>query len=880
MLLACDAEIKTVDVLESSIETFADSDGDGYLSDEDCDDNDGLVHPGAEEVCDAMDNNCDGQVDEGVNNLFYLDQDGDGFGISDDFIEACDAPENYVPNDNDCDDSNDAVYPSATEICDEIDNDCDTFIDEDLTGVWYADLDNDGFGDRNTIETTCIAPEDYIDNDLDCNDENAEINPNMEEVCDEIDNNCNDEIDEGVTSQFFVDADHDGFGDDSSIGNACELGEGLSLIGGDCDDIDPLIHPDAEEICDEIDNDCNGQTDENSASGIQTWYLDSDQDGYGEPNTSQVACDQPIGYTLTPDDCNDSESSIYPNAPELCDGIINDCNTSTLPTNEQDQDSDGVSECAGDCDDLEPNYQTPQDWYADTDLDGFGDANTTALSCLPQAGFVSDNTDCNDSEASIYPNAPELCDGIINDCNISILPSDEQDQDSDGVSECAGDCDDSNADYQVVQDWYHDLDQDGYGDTNASFSACVPPAGYILDDSDCDDSDSQYNIIRDWYFDQDADGFGDANIIFTSCGPPSAHVGDQTDCNDSDGTIYPNAPELCDALDNDCDGNIPTDEIDQDGDSYSACEGDCDESSTDIHPNAPEICNQIDDDCDGSFSGDEIDDDGDGYTECDGDCDDSDGYTHPYAGSQELNAFECMTDVDGDGFGTNTPSGLAVAGTDCADDNGALIPISGLCPMGESCYDILVGNPGITSDDYIIDPDGIGGLDPFEVYCDMTTDGGGWTEIGYVSDLQFARHFFSGDGWYWQPSDFVYELTDAQITAIQAVSLEGRQEYVGLCNHVIHYYYNAGGSYAYAFGFEFFDGTQIAGASATVNSSLVSVPQDGCAQNGGENASLSLATIFDFETPLVPIRNVRCRDCGDGSELFGSPLTNNPAWLR
>ena len=299
--------------------------------------------------------------------------------------------------------------------------------------------------------------------------------------------------------------------------------------------------------------------------------------------------------------------------------------------------------------------------------------------------------------------------------------------------------------------------------------------------------------------------------------------------------------------------------------------------------------------CVGTLPTVEVDGDLDSYVECtldaggwDGtgsvfggdDCDDTDDFTHPYAGFQELNAFECMTDIDGDGFGTDTPSGLAVAGTDCDDGDAAHSPISGLCPQGESCYDVLARNPSASSDAYIIDPDGIGGLDPFEVYCDMTTDGGGWTEVAYVSDLQFTRHFTGGDAWYWLPIDFGYELTDAQIAAIQAVSLEGRQEYVGLCNHVIHYYYTGGGNYSYAFGFEFFGGTQIAGATSTVNSSLLSVIQDGCRQNGGENGALNLATIFAFDTPMVPIRNVLCRDCGDGGELFGSPLTNNPAWLR
>ena len=154
-LFACESLPKTTIVTESSIEEMSDLDGDGYFSDEDCDDSSILVHPNAEEICDGLDNNCDGDIDEGVQNPFYEDQDGDGFGIPENAIEACDAPEGYVPNDNDCDDSNDAVYPSAQEICDEIDNDCNGEIDENFSGIWYADQDGDGFGDPENMIAGC-----------------------------------------------------------------------------------------------------------------------------------------------------------------------------------------------------------------------------------------------------------------------------------------------------------------------------------------------------------------------------------------------------------------------------------------------------------------------------------------------------------------------------------------------------------------------------------------------------------------------------------------------------------------------------------------------------------------------------------------------------
>ena len=202
-------------------------------------------------ICDGIDNNCDGDIDEGVQNPFYEDQDGDGFGIPENAIEACDAPEGYVPNDNDCDDSNDAVYPSAQEICDEIDNDCNGEIDENFSGIWYADQDGDGFGDPENMIAGCQPDLSWTEDNSDCDDSNPEVNPNSAEFCDEIDNNCDGEIDEDSAIDalmWYQDADQDGYGDPDEVYYSCELVVGYIDNSDDCNDFNNTIHPNADRI--------------------------------------------------------------------------------------------------------------------------------------------------------------------------------------------------------------------------------------------------------------------------------------------------------------------------------------------------------------------------------------------------------------------------------------------------------------------------------------------------------------------------------------------------------------------------------------------------------------------------------------------------------
>ena len=148
-----------------------DQDGDGFTEDEDCDDLDADVNPDASETCDGVDNDCDGEIDEGVMDTYYDDADGDGFGDPSSSVDACEALTGTVPNSNDCDDSDSTIYPGAEELCDGIDNNCDGVVDEDLTSQsWYADSDGDGYGDADDSVEACEQPTGYVDNDWDCDD--------------------------------------------------------------------------------------------------------------------------------------------------------------------------------------------------------------------------------------------------------------------------------------------------------------------------------------------------------------------------------------------------------------------------------------------------------------------------------------------------------------------------------------------------------------------------------------------------------------------------------------------------------------------------------------------------------------------------------------
>ncbi len=436
---------------DCSFSFYADADGDGHgvsvasatgcvappgyeTTSDDCDDTDATIHPGADERCNEIDDDCDGSVDGGgIDGLpWYADGDHDGHGDPSDVVWACAAPRGFVATADDCVDTDPAIHPGADEVCNEIDDDCDASIDADDPGVtdaeWYIDADGDGFGDPVPGPVACKREDGATRNARDCDDSAAEVHPFADEICNEIDDDC-DELTDDVYEHsvgaiaFFVDADGDGVGGpESSVIYACSAPSGYVESSGDCDDADPTL------------------------GGTTLAHEDNDGDGFGNNDTLFYECGAaPKGWILSGGDCDDERADVFPGALEICNGIDDDCDRYV------------------DADDLVTTFLV----YADVDGDGFGDAGVSlATECEPPSGYVVDGTDCADDDAAVHPAAPEFCDGDDNDCN--------------------GSTDDD----VVYLDWYADGDGDGYGVESDVLNACSPPSGYVPATGDCDDSDS------------------------------------------------------------------------------------------------------------------------------------------------------------------------------------------------------------------------------------------------------------------------------------------------------------------------------------------------------------------------------------------------------
>ena len=248
----------------------------------------------------------------------------------------------------DCNDGDSAVSPSATEICDGVDNNCDGLIDDadanlDLNTAteYFVDADGDGFGTALSSTFTCLQTPGFVPNAEDCDDNNLLRNPNGYEYCNNIDDNCNGVIDDLAldSTDYFVDGDGDGHGAlvDTATGydlNSCPNYDpvsnlpisptGYSSSNDDCDDADASISPSAMELCsNNIDENCDGHNTA-GATDVSTFLVDADGDGYGSGETDANGefiygldlCIQPLGYVLYQQgdvfDCNDTDFFVHP----------------------------------------------------------------------------------------------------------------------------------------------------------------------------------------------------------------------------------------------------------------------------------------------------------------------------------------------------------------------------------------------------------------------------------------------------------------------------------------------------------------------------------------------------------------------------------------
>jgi uncharacterized repeat protein (TIGR01451 family) len=265
---------------------------------------------------------------------------------------------------------------------------------------------------------------------------------------------------------------------------------------------------------------------------------------------------------------------------------------------------------------------TPTDWYEDADGDGFGNAAIALSDCFQPAGYVADNTDCDDARNDVYPGAPGTAEGVDNNCDGNI-----------DSFECA------------PQIWYEDADGDGFGNNAVTASDCIQPTGFVVDNTDCDDTrndiypgapgtaegidnncdgniDSFECAPQTWYEDADGDGFGNSAVTASDCIQPVGYVSNNADCDDTRNDVYPDAPGTAEGVDNNCDGNIDSFECapqtwyeDADGDGFgnnavtaSDCiqpvgyvsnNADCDDTRNDVYPDAPGTAEGVDNNCNG-----------------------------------------------------------------------------------------------------------------------------------------------------------------------------------------------------------------------------------------------------------------------------------------
>jgi len=702
----CDSTITLNLTIQTPIAYYQDMDNDGYgnaavtqlscspisghvTNNTDCDDNNNAINPVAADIpANGIDEDCNGTDALPCISYNYLTQTACGsytlnsqvYTSSGTYVQTlpnanfagCDSIINLVLTINNASASilnftdcspfvlNNQTYNLSGTYTQVLQNavGCDSTITINLTiinpSTVYQDLDNDGFGNAAVSQTVCSVITGYVTNSADCDDNNNMINPGALDIPGNgIDEDCNGAdapltpvmlgiyqfagtldctTQDNVASNSNLDLTFANF---SGVGTNCASGVGIFNrsawnIGASVDLNQYNEFSVSAANCKSMNLDRVAFKFRPSGSaGSPVWHLRSSLDNF--------ASDLDYGTGVNVNNANLDDTVYLTNHSNLTQVTFRFYITEILGSTTTWR-MDDVS--------LYGNVisLTPQTFYADVDQDGFGALANDTLVCTMPAGYVSNNLDCNDADATINPNTIWYMDmdgdllgntamtftgctppvGYVlnatdcndSDANITGPTTYYTDVDLDGFGDDAsaadfctpqvnmvtvgGDCNDANNTIYPGITYYADLDQDGYGDFLNDSISCAMPIGFVSNSQDCNDVDSTINPTTVWYIDMDGDLQGDDMNTFTGCTPPGGYVLNANDCDDSNVNISAPTMYFVD-VDNDGFGDDATGTL--------ACTqpvntviigGDCNDNDTTIYPGAAEICDGFDNNCNGT----------------------------------------------------------------------------------------------------------------------------------------------------------------------------------------------------------------------------------------------------------------------------------------